>query len=137
MSQENFGTATDLQNYGLDESFLRQFAPDKMNRMMTAVTKECVGLLVAQGRFTAPILSWDEDVTLKWACIVVYELKSNAGMAPQQASVGDENIFLRAKAARDWFRDLGTGDASSPGIVGSSTVSGSLPDAVSDDPRGW
>lgn len=137
MANQPLVTEDELPLYGLSEGFLEQFDKDVVTANIQAISDECVGRM--SPRIRAPLLMWGNDVRAAAARIIVYELKSIAGMAPTQAAVGDENIFLRAEAARKWFSDIGQGI----GVLQDYEDSSVSPTSnlhiapATDDPRGW
>ncbi len=132
-------TAAELPLYGLDEAFLDQFAPGVMDANLQAVTDEALGRM--SPTVVPPLTAWGSDIKAACARIAVYELKSIAGLAPVQASVGDENLLLRAQAARAWLDSVGDGDVTPQGLVDSSAdggaASGSILSIESNTPREW
>jgi hypothetical protein len=88
---------------------------------------------------TPPVYAVGDEIKLKVAAIVAYELKSTKGLAPLPTEVGDNNLLVRAKEARDYLDAIGDSDQTPQGVVDSTptTQTDDLFAAVSDDPRDW
>lgn len=88
---------------------------------------------------TPPVFAVGEDIKAKVAAIVAYELKSITGLAPLPTEVGDNNLLLRAKEARDYLDAIGDGEQTPQGVQDSTpaTQVGNLFATQSDDRRGW
>jgi hypothetical protein len=87
-----------------------------------------------------PLIAWGDDIKQKAADLLMYELKSWLGLAPQEAAVGDENVIIRAQLAREYFDAIGDGKIDPPGLVDSSAdgaAGGAISPVESDDPRCW
>jgi hypothetical protein len=136
-------TADEAPDYGISHAYLDAFETDNPGVLATklsAVSGEALGYMKGGGGIVLPLTAWGDVTRQKVADLLIYELKSYGGMASGDASVGDQNIILRAQAARDWFKELGMGTAEDPDLVDSSDDGEAGPTSIecsSDETRGW
>lgn len=123
--------------YGLSPEFTGLFTTDVLNAKRQAVTDEALGYMAPA--VVPPLTAWGSDIKQKVADLLMYELKSWLGLAPQEAAVGDENIILRAQAARDWLKSVGLGQVTPQDVEDASQSGGAgmYADIDSDCRRGW
>ena len=132
--------ADEVPLFGISESFLGNFDASVIAANCQAVTDEALGRIAPA--YVAPLLSWGSDLKAACARILAYELKSITGIAPTNVAAGDENLLLRAQAAREWLDRVGKGEIELQGVVDSSTgapgtAKSNYVPAISDPLRGW
>lgn len=88
----------------------------------------------------APLLSWGASTKRRTAEVVKYYLKSDVGLAPAGAQVGDENVRARYLDAERDFRAIGASAKKPADLVDSSPSAmggGVFAEADSEPLRGW
>jgi len=120
-------TSDDLARFGLPQEALDALelrAPGAGARGLAAGTAMALGYL--SGRYTLPLVSWDDAVRANVCYWVAAQLLTTLGAHPDNPA--DQAILDRATAAVAWFRDVARGLAS-PAIVDSAPAA----DAASAD----
>lgn len=85
-------------------------------------------------RYTLPLISWPDEVIRNCAMFATADAMAVRG---QDTDGPDELVVMRGSAADKWFREVGAGTRSPPGIVDSTpTRSGSAPRVSSRRSRG-
>lgn len=134
-----FVTPTELPFFGLSREFVSEFDPTTLQSIGQAVTDLILGWI--KPTLTPPILSWGADFKLRAAHVYSYFLRSNKGMAPPGANVGDDNVRALYKEGEEWFKRVGLGDEDPTDLVDSGDSDGPTGGfrarAQSDDPVGF
>jgi hypothetical protein len=138
-------TKVEASQYGISQAYLDAFDvanPGIIQRKLSAVTSEALGLLGAGGALVFPLIKWGDVTRQKVADLLVYELRSYEGLNADPQAASDQNVILRAQQAREALRQIGieNGTLTDPELVDSSadgSARGEIMMPESEEPRGW